>query len=209
MQRLPLFSDDFVELMRYGVDSDEVLFQARIHPEQYTHTLSDQQLTQLHKSLLTVCAVAVETLADQERFPKDWLMKYRWGKGKDGNQLPTGEKIIFLTVGGRTSAVVPSLQKKTGAVSRDVAADESDPDEAGSDPAEKGATRSKSKPSRPTTNHKRKAEDEQPTPSGRPRRRRPKSELPEDEEAAEDAQSEPTSVKPKTRSGRHGKGPSG
>jgi formamidopyrimidine-DNA glycosylase len=31
-------------------------------------------------------------------------------------QLPTGEKITLLKVGGRTSAVVPSLQKKTGAV---------------------------------------------------------------------------------------------
>lgn len=44
-------------------------------------------------------------------------MKYRWGKGKkDGGYLPNGDKIIHLTVGGRTSAVVPSVQKKTGAV---------------------------------------------------------------------------------------------
>ncbi|KAJ2976368.1 hypothetical protein NUW58_g8104 [Xylaria curta] len=30
--------------------------------------------------------------------------------------LPTGEKIVFLQVGGRTSCVVPSKQKKTGRV---------------------------------------------------------------------------------------------
>ena len=189
-----------------GVDSDEVLFQARIHPEQYTHLLSDQQLTQLHESLLTVCAVAVETLADQERFPKDWLMKYRWGKGKEGNQLPTGEKITFLTVGGRTSAVVPSRQKKTGAVLRDVGPNEGDSEEAGSHPAGKGATRSKSKASTPTTNHKRKAEDEQSTPGGRPGRRRPKTWLLEDGEATEDAQSEPRLSPRKTRSSRHPSG---
>ena len=46
-------------------------------------------------------------------------MKYRWSKGKTGgNTLPNGEKIIFLTVGGRTSAVVPSVQKKSGEVSQ-------------------------------------------------------------------------------------------
>lgn len=48
-------------------------------------------------------------------------MKHRWSKGKkEGGKLPNGEKIIFLKVGGRTSAVVPSVQKKTGAVAADV-----------------------------------------------------------------------------------------
>lgn len=50
-------------------------------------------------------------------------MKHRWKKGsKESSTLPTGEKIIHLTVGGRTSAVVPSLQKKTGAVAGDISA---------------------------------------------------------------------------------------
>jgi hypothetical protein len=35
-------------------------------------------------------------------------------------QLPTGEKITLLKVGGRTSAVVPSLQKKTGAAAGEI-----------------------------------------------------------------------------------------
>jgi len=49
-------------------------------------------------------------------------MHQRWGKGKkNGAKMPNGDKIIFLTVGGRTSAVVPSVQKKTGAVAGDVA----------------------------------------------------------------------------------------
>ena len=49
-------------------------------------------------------------------------MKHRWGKGKKGdtNRLPNGAKIEFVTVGGRTSAVVPSVQKKTGPVAGDV-----------------------------------------------------------------------------------------
>ena len=35
-------------------------------------------------------------------------------------KLPNGAKIVFLTVGGRTSAVIPSVQKKTGPVAGDV-----------------------------------------------------------------------------------------
>jgi formamidopyrimidine-DNA glycosylase len=41
-------------------------------------------------------------------------------KHRKAGKLPTGEKITLLKVGGRTSAVVPSLQKKTGAVAGDV-----------------------------------------------------------------------------------------
>lgn len=75
--------------------------------------------------MIEVCTIACETLAESERFPEDWIMKHRWKKGsKESSTLPTGEKIIHLTVGGRTSAVVPSLQKKTGAVAGDVSANQ-------------------------------------------------------------------------------------
>lgn len=57
-------------------------------------------------------------------------MRHRWGKGKeDGGRLPNGDKIIFLKVGGRTSAVVPSVQKKTGPVTADVSKDANDTEE--------------------------------------------------------------------------------
>lgn len=97
------------------------MYQARLHPEQYSNTFSNAQVKRLHDAMMTVCDTAVANLAESDRFPKDWLMKHRWGKGKkDGGKLPTGEKIIFLKVGGRTSAVVPSVQKKTGAVAGDL-----------------------------------------------------------------------------------------
>jgi len=65
--------------------------------------------------------VAAAVLGDSSKFPEDWLFSYRWGKsrtrGKKGgkeenNVLPNGEKIKHITVGGRTSAVVESRQKK-------------------------------------------------------------------------------------------------
>lgn len=63
----------------------------------------------------------MEVLADSEKFPENWLFKHRWGKGKKNHSsvLPNGDKITFLTVGGRTSAIVPSVQKKSGAVGKD------------------------------------------------------------------------------------------
>ncbi|KIW91108.1 formamidopyrimidine-DNA glycosylase [Cladophialophora bantiana CBS 173.52] len=101
---------------------DEIMYNAKIHPEQYANTLNDEQIEQLHKSIHYICSTSVELLADSEKFPDDWLFRHRWGKGKKGasNTLPNGEKIAFLTVGGRTSAVVPSVQKKTGPVAKEV-----------------------------------------------------------------------------------------
>ncbi|KIW18393.1 formamidopyrimidine-DNA glycosylase [Exophiala spinifera] len=101
---------------------DEIMYNAKMHPEQYANTLSDEQIAQLHKSIQYVCTTAVELLGDSEKFPDDWLFKHRWQKGKKNasNTLPNGEKIAFLTVGGRTSAVVPSIQKKTGPVAKEM-----------------------------------------------------------------------------------------
>jgi formamidopyrimidine-DNA glycosylase len=102
--------------------SDEIMYHAKLHPEQYSDTFSAAQLKQLHTSILYVCQTAVDTLADSEKYPDDWLFKHRWGKGKKDKvmAMPNGAKITFLTVGGRTSCVVPSVQKKTGAVAGDV-----------------------------------------------------------------------------------------
>lgn len=57
----------------------------------------------------------METLADDTKFPESWLFKHRWSKGKKGipSTLPNGEKVSYLTVGGRTTAIVASVQKKT------------------------------------------------------------------------------------------------
>lgn len=101
--------------------ADETLYQARIHPEQYSNTLSRSQAQSLHKAMTEVCTTACNLLADSSKFPDHWLMRHRWDKGKkEGNKLPNGDKIVHLTVGGRTSAIVPSVQKKSGAVAGDL-----------------------------------------------------------------------------------------
>ncbi|PYH99100.1 hypothetical protein BO71DRAFT_247761 [Aspergillus ellipticus CBS 707.79] len=101
---------------------DEILYHSKIHPEQYSNTLTDGQIKNLHSAMHYVCSTSVDLLADSEKFPADWLFKHRWGKGKKNTPsvLPNGDKITFVTVGGRTSAVVPSVQKKTRLAARDI-----------------------------------------------------------------------------------------
>jgi len=98
--------------------ADETLYHARLHPEQYCDDFNDEQIKQLYESIRYVCQFAVDKLGDSDQFPADWLFHYRWGKGSKGavGHLPSGEKLAWLTVGGRTSCYVPERQKKSGRV---------------------------------------------------------------------------------------------
>ncbi|KAI9891174.1 MAG: hypothetical protein M1814_003017 [Vezdaea aestivalis] len=127
--------------------ADEVLYGARIHPAAPCASLSDAQLEALREQLLGVTGKAVEVLSDSEKFPEHWIMRHRWGKGKHGNKLPSGESLSFVTVGGRTSAVVTARQKmgqkgKETGVKAEAAEDEDeqDPEEKPSTPVKKRKT---------------------------------------------------------------------
>jgi hypothetical protein len=112
----------------------------------YSNTFTDEQVKKLHDAIMYVCDTAVETLAESDKFPKDWLMKHRWGKGKkDSAKLPNGAKITFLKVGGRTSAVVPSVQKKTAAVAGDMSEEVEEQSEEEDKPKKSGKRKSKPK----------------------------------------------------------------
>lgn len=58
--------------------SDEVLYHARVHPEQRANSLSESQIRALYQQIKHVCTFAVEVNADDTKFPDDWLFKYRW-----------------------------------------------------------------------------------------------------------------------------------
>ncbi|GJP69073.1 hypothetical protein CLOP_g25697, partial [Closterium sp. NIES-67] len=91
--------------------ADEVLYQARLHPETPTALLSDAHCTALHSAIHQVVAASVDVDADSDRFPPSWLFHVRWAK-KPGSIA--GHKLSFITVAGRTSAIVPALQKLPG-----------------------------------------------------------------------------------------------
>ncbi|CAN0261735.1 unnamed protein product, partial [Ectocarpus sp. 8 AP-2014] len=95
--------------------ADEVCFQACVHPGAACNTLDPEQVAALHLRLLSVCREACEARADYTSFPKEWLFHHRWGKGKKSQGVPrvsSGHPIVFDVVGGRTTAIVPAVQKK-------------------------------------------------------------------------------------------------
>ncbi|KAJ4419763.1 hypothetical protein N0V82_004806 [Gnomoniopsis sp. IMI 355080] len=96
--------------------ADESLYHAKLHPEQYCNEFSDEEIKRLHESIRYVCQTACDLLADSDKFPSHWMFDHRWGKGKGASTLPNGDKLAWITVGGRTSCYVPAVQKKTGHV---------------------------------------------------------------------------------------------
>lgn len=108
---------------------DEVLYHARLHPEQYSDEFGDDHIKRLYDSIIDVCQTACDKLGDSDQFPEHWLFNHRWSKGKKAStlKLPNGHKLAFLTVGGRTSCYAPSLQKKIG--STDVKVEEEEEEE--------------------------------------------------------------------------------
>ena len=91
--------------------ADEVLFQSSIHPESMTKKIAGnvQKLTALLDSIKYVSETAVNCCIKGQPFPSEWLFHHRWDRKL--TQLPTGEVIKTLKVGGRTSVYVPSKQK--------------------------------------------------------------------------------------------------
>ncbi|SCV69001.1 BQ2448_2021 [Microbotryum intermedium] len=95
---------------------DEILYQARLHPSHPASALSPEELDRLHAQIVNVTNTACAVDAESRQFPSDWLFGARWSKGKSGGKtflLPNGEttSVTYMTVGGRTSAVITSVQK--------------------------------------------------------------------------------------------------
>ncbi|KZP00715.1 hypothetical protein CALVIDRAFT_457637, partial [Calocera viscosa TUFC12733] len=94
--------------------ADEVLFQARVHPERRASGLGEEEVERVWSMIREVCERAVEVNADSEKFPEGWLFRHRWGKGKDVQPLLLEDgregTIRWTTVGGRTSAWVEEVQ---------------------------------------------------------------------------------------------------
>ena len=90
--------------------ADEVLFQAAIRPQRMARDLSFAEVSRLRTTLLRVIRHAVAVDADSDRFPRAWLFHHRWGRVK-GSKTAGGGTIVHDTVGGRTTAWVPSRQR--------------------------------------------------------------------------------------------------
>jgi len=54
--------------------------------------------------------VSVRARNDSDRYPRTWLFHDRWGRNPKA-YTARGEKIRHDTIGGRTTAWVPSVQR--------------------------------------------------------------------------------------------------
>ena len=93
--------------------ADEVLYQAGIAPKRRASTLSAAEAGRLRTRIRSVIGGAVRAGSDSDRFPRWWLFHRRWGHRRGGPPATTvrGEHIRHETVGGRTTAWVPSAQR--------------------------------------------------------------------------------------------------
>ena len=87
--------------------SVQVLFQARLHPEQKANSLDAAEVKQLHDALLYVCKTAVEVDAESSQFPPDWLFHQRWDEKKA--QPIHGNALEFCKSAGRVKHIGASL----------------------------------------------------------------------------------------------------
>lgn len=90
--------------------ADEILYQAKISPKRLANSLDEKETSAIHAAIKKILGHAVKVDADYTKFPDGWLFPHRWG-GNRGASHVDGKEIVRDTVGGRTTAWVPEIQK--------------------------------------------------------------------------------------------------
>jgi formamidopyrimidine-DNA glycosylase len=96
-----------------NVYSDEILFQARLHPKTRVQDLSDEQVSALFQAMRRVLEVAIDSGAGAEdmteRLPEGYLLPHR----RQGARCPRcGGEIQALKLSGRTAYLCPRCQPR-------------------------------------------------------------------------------------------------
>lgn len=92
-----------------NIYSDEICFQAGVHPKKKTNALSEKKLKTLFESIQTVLETAIDCQANPEKLPDSYLLPHREEKGK----CPGCKgDIRRIKVSGRSAYYCPSCQKK-------------------------------------------------------------------------------------------------
>jgi formamidopyrimidine-DNA glycosylase len=94
-----------------NVYSDEILFQARLHPELKVDRLSERTLKRVYKMMRSVLKQTIRYEADPDRVPRSWLLPQR----EKGARCPRcGERINRLTINQRSAYLCPNCQRRKG-----------------------------------------------------------------------------------------------
>ncbi|WP_029035007.1 Fpg/Nei family DNA glycosylase [Salinimicrobium terrae] len=92
-----------------NVYSDEMLYQAGIHPKSKTNKISASEKKKLYKKLRSVLEMAIKKEGVRKEFPKSWLIQHR----EDGEDCPKCDgKVKQIKVSGRSTYFCPSCQKE-------------------------------------------------------------------------------------------------
>jgi formamidopyrimidine-DNA glycosylase len=92
-----------------NIYSDEILFQARLHPNIKCQCLDNRELAALHRAIAHVLRLAIAREADPENLPRSWLLANRH---KNGECPRCGAPLADIAVGGRTAYYCPSCQRE-------------------------------------------------------------------------------------------------
>jgi formamidopyrimidine-DNA glycosylase len=82
----------------------------RLDPRRRANTLTDPEIMRMRAALKRVVDTSVRVSNDSDRYPRGWLFHRRWGRNPRA-VTRTGERIRHITVGGRTTAWVPTRQR--------------------------------------------------------------------------------------------------
>jgi formamidopyrimidine-DNA glycosylase len=94
-----------------NVYSDDILFQAGIHPRTNINKLDEQELEELFHTMKDVLQKAIEYQAEPEQFPESFIGPHRHPGGK----CPIcGAELERVQVGGRHAYYCPNRQQKKG-----------------------------------------------------------------------------------------------
>ncbi|PWW76056.1 N-terminal domain of MutM-like DNA repair protein [Tuber magnatum] len=92
--------------------SEEILYQARIHPEFQGRKFNDGQFERVRKGIEYVVRTAHEVDSDFSQFPSHWLKSFRFDWRLQGQTVENGERVAY-TKHIIKSAYVPSAQIKS------------------------------------------------------------------------------------------------
>jgi formamidopyrimidine-DNA glycosylase len=94
-----------------NIYTDEILFQARVHPKTRISDLSEEQFRTIYDQMKAVLKEAIDARADPERMPKTYLLPHRDEK----DTCPRcGAGVKKITLSGRSAYLCPKCQGNPG-----------------------------------------------------------------------------------------------
>jgi formamidopyrimidine-DNA glycosylase len=94
-----------------NVYSDEILFQARVHPQDRVDRLEERTLIKIYNTMRSVLNKTIRYQADPAQIPKNWLLHPR----EKGARCPRcGKGLNRQTIRQRSTYVCPNCQRRSG-----------------------------------------------------------------------------------------------